>query len=1050
MASKSFEEALAAAEKFAEGEDATKRGPWDELASWYWGLWDELGSGIVQDGQNGGGPQLNTMHNAGHSIYQNGDRSGSASTDSVSQSMTYGSAQEQLIMDIWPGIDEMEGLSKDNPFDLPPKSFRDELVILYFKHVHPLCPVFDEVEFHNAYYRRGDMAFLKSITLVEFQALIFAGAMHLNYEQICKTKYSSIIECHESLFESARKTYHASAKESPISLARAAILLSFWSPFSSEEQSNCYWVDQAFIHARVAILQELDYAHISVSSGRRKIIWWCCQLRDSMLAFALRRINRLHTEPLTQLIVTPEDFGVESAEPCFMSPISKTLSIDNFIRQCELSRVMARIMMFQGKLGYAKFNDRRRNVDVNEIMQVISFHSEVTALREDFEFSLDISRKMSMDRCDVPCQLSKIISDSVIAVLYFPYTHLNPYNYALPASKFIEGAVQEVMDSASRIARSAEDLLSQSDNNSIPLALGAYITFPIVLKLTLLGDTRKPSDSAIDLQEMRSLMRVLYILKSRFSGGQFVSNVIDAVIKRVVHGDDDNEPGRLLSLLHDAAGYIQEDVDRYHYSIPEQVIRWLSPSQRRVVIQTATMVYQADQNYTVPDVDVLSLLFDSKYCDAAEDTKIHLEAGNDANSVTKSQARDLTQRIAHGLRSKFNIGAAGPGKDVVVSISSGQPLLPVLFYGVVAAGGVYSAASSSFTTPELARQITQGGRVLLSHTNIVSAAFITGELGREYTAKRGSPFEYRTLAHLPAAHIAGVQGYFINPFYMGGPVYWMPKFDFQNFLAYNKRYRITFFFSVPPIYLLIAKSPAVTDQFESLEIAVSGAAPLGKELQLAASQKLGKGKTFISQTWGLSETTGSVTAMPWGRNDDTGSVSPVLPNMQLRLVDDDGKDVAPGQRGEVLVKGPVVTKGYHNSPKVTKEAFVDGWFLTGDVAEIRNDLVYIVDRKKELIKYKGLQVAPAELEAILLSHPIILDAAVIGVEQEGTEVPRGFVVVGKKISEEEIKSFVKSKVASYKQLRGGVVFVDAIPKNASGKILRRELRDASKKSTAKL
>ena len=178
--------------------------------------------------------------------------------------------------------------------------------------------------------------------------------------------------------------------------------------------------------------------------------------------------------------------------------------------------------------------------------------------------------------------------------------------------------------------------------------------------------------------------------------------------------------------------------------------------------------------------------------------------------------------------------------------------------------------------------------VLLSHTNMVAATVITGELAKNEFRRReaaGTPtFEYRTLAHLPAAHIAGVQGYFVNPFYMGGSVYWMPKFDWPGFLDYNKRYKITFFFSVPPIYLLIAKSPLVTDQFDTLEVAVSGAASLGKELQIASSNKLGKGKTFISQTWGLSETTGSVTAMPWGQSDDTGSVSPVLPNMSLRFV----------------------------------------------------------------------------------------------------------------------------------------------------------------------
>lgn len=207
-------------------------------------------------------------------------------------------------------------------------------------------------------------------------------------------------------------------------------------------------------------------------------------------------------------------------------------------------------------------------------------------------------------------------------------------------------------------------------------------------------------------------------------------------------------------------------------------------------------------------------------------------------------------------------------------------------------------------------------------------------------------FEYRTLAHLPVAHIAGIQGYLINPFYMGGPVFWMPKFDWEKFLHYNKQHRITFFFTVPPIYLLIAKDPRVTDQFKTMEIAVSGAAPLGKELQHAASAKLGGPDCFISQTWGLSETTGSATIMPYGEADDTGSVSPLIPNMLAKIIDDDGNDVEPGKPGEVLVKGPVVCKGYYKNEAANKEAFTGDWFHTGDIAEFRNGLFYIVDRKK--------------------------------------------------------------------------------------------------------
>ncbi|KAH6677457.1 hypothetical protein B0J14DRAFT_615623 [Halenospora varia] len=523
------------------------------------------------------------------------------------------------------------------------------------------------------------------------------------------------------------------------------------------------------------------------------------------------------------------------------------------------------------------------------------------------------------------------------------------------------------------------------------------------------------------------------------------------------------------------------------------------------------MIYTNPQSYDIPALDLLTFLFDSSHTWAKDTTLLHCEAANPSIGITKSLARTLTKQVAYSLRHNYGVGADGPGKDVVVCISSGQPLLPILFYGVIAAGGVYSAASASFTAPELARQIRHGesklvfcsedarqvavtaakecgvplSRVLvvsgkegkwsmksvegkgsclpsrgeldwerlikrevldeslicllyssgttgipkgveLSHTNIVAECFIPSSMARERIAGRAergeAPWEYRTLAHLPAAHIAGVQGYFINPFYMGGCTYWMPKFDFPLFLHYNRLHRITTFFTVPPIYLLIAKSPP-------------GAAPLGKELQHAASAKLGKGNTFITQTWGLSETTGSVTVMPWGQRDDTGSVSPVLPNMSLRLVDDNGADVKEGQPGELLVKGPVVTKGYYGNALATKDSFSNGWFCTGDIGIWKNGLPYIVDRKKELIKYKGLQVAPAELEALLLSHPKIADAAVIGVDTAATEVPRAYVVKGpgREITEEEILEF------------GGVVFLDVVPKSPSGKILRKDLRELAKR-----
>lgn len=147
----------------------------------------------------------------------------------------------------------------------------------------------------------------------------------------------------------------------------------------------------------------------------------------------------------------------------------------------------------------------------------------------------------------------------------------------------------------------------------------------------------------------------------------------------------------------------------------------------------------------------------------------------------------------------------------------------------------------------------------------------------------------------------------------------MPKYDFKLLLEYSKEYKTTFQFTVPPIWLGIAKGPLVTDHFNTLEVAQTGAVPMGPELQAAVSAKLGRGKTFIGQTWGTTETCGSITGQRWDVSDQTGSVGSLIANMRARIADDEDKDVKAGDAGELVLKGPTVTKGYYNNPEATEE-----------------------------------------------------------------------------------------------------------------------------------
>jgi acyl-CoA synthetase (AMP-forming)/AMP-acid ligase II len=301
----------------------------------------------------------------------------------------------------------------------------------------------------------------------------------------------------------------------------------------------------------------------------------------------------------------------------------------------------------------------------------------------------------------------------------------------------------------------------------------------------------------------------------------------------------------------------------------------------------------------------------------------------------------------------------------------------------------------------------------------------------------------RVIAVLPFFHIYGLLVMMNAPLVRGATVVTMPRFELAEFLRVIQDYRITRAYVVPPIVLALAKDPLV-DQFDlsSLEFMNSGAAPLSAELEGACRTRLG---CRMTQGYGLTETspvTHAVTDHLAGQMP--GTIGPAIPNTECRIVDvASGEDLPQGEPGELLIRGPQVMKGYLNRPEATARAIdPDGWLHTGDVARVDDrGAVRIVDRIKELIKYKGYQVAPAELEGVLLTHPAIADAAVIGIpDEQAGEIPKALVVPSAPLTSEDVTAFVAERVAPYKKIRA-VELVEEIPKSPSGKILRRVLID---------
>ena len=366
--------------------------------------------------------------------------------------------------------------------------------------------------------------------------------------------------------------------------------------------------------------------------------------------------------------------------------------------------------------------------------------------------------------------------------------------------------------------------------------------------------------------------------------------------------------------------------------------------------------------------------------------------------------------------------------------------------------------------------------VMITHGNLIANVEQSSFLQQVEQPGIKPNVEDRWIGFLPLYHAYGQLNVCLMATKLLIPVYIMRTFVYEDFLRTIQTYKITELHVAPPILVLMNKHP-LTPKYDISSVAKigSGAAPLSRSLQNDCREKF---NTNIGQGWGMTELTCAGCSVPSGLKDETGSIGCLLPNAEAKLLDENGVEVAPGERGEIYFRGPNVSPGYWKNEKATQETMLEGgWLRTGDIGVTdERRWFWIVDRLKvrkfldslssientmlivgaqELIKVSGLQVAPAELEALLLTHPFVADAGVVAISDsfDGQERPRAYVVPksldkdNPGVSEEEIVEWMKGKVAKYKWLTGGVVFVNEVPKSAAGKIQRKVMREWAKRDS---
>src|SRR3954468_18736681 len=502
----------------------------------------------------------------------------------------------------------------------------------------------------------------------------------------------------------------------------------------------------------------------------------------------------------------------------------------------------------------------------------------------------------------------------------------------------------------------------------------------------------------------------------------------------------------------------------------------------------------------VPGVTLTAFVFDHA---GARGDRPALTDGPTGETLTYAELVRRVRSLAAGLAGQ-GVGA----DDVVALCAPNAPEYAVVFHAVAALGAVVTTVNPAYTAEEMGFQLRNAGarlaivaepfaerareagapevlvpgdeafdRLLTAEPDapvpdaarpddLVALPYSSGTTGlpkgvmlthRNVVANLGQVREVQGLTEddtvigvLPFFHIYGMTVIMNQALRTGATVVTMPRFDLGTFLDLLERHGVTKAHLVPPIILALVKDPSVEGRdLSRLQWINSGAAPLSAELADACAERLG---CLVVQGYGLTETSPVTHAVPVEREENRpGSIGPPIPSTECKVVDLlNGTDLEPGEDGEVWIRGPQVMRGYLGDDEATANTIDDdGWLHTGDIGHADEDgWFYLVDRLKELIKVKGFQVAPAELEALLLEHPGVADAAVVGSpDEQAGEVPKAFVVPagGAELDVAELQAFVAARVATYKQVRR-IEVLDEIPKSASGKILRRVLVERERAS----